>query len=131
MQVAQAHRHAGDDAVVQAVECGRGVVPFERVLQVDAQFLGAAQRGAVDQAAGEHGDIVAAVDELAEGLLEAGRRAHFAIAEMAAFPVARQVQRREDFLAQRRGAFEEAANAPFALPDDDGAAIGNEAERRS
>jgi len=32
---------------------------------------------------------------------------------------------------RRRGAFEEAANAPFALPDDDGVSIGNEAERRS
>ncbi len=35
------------------------------------------------------------------------------------------------YSSRRRGAFEEAANAPFALPDDDGAAIGNEAERRS
>ena len=35
------------------------------------------------------------------------------------------------YSSRRRGAFEEAANAPFALPDDDGVAIGNEAERRS
>jgi cytochrome c oxidase cbb3-type subunit 4 len=31
---------------------------------------------------------------------------------------------------RRRSAFEEAANAPFALPDDD-VSIGNGAERRS
>ena len=35
------------------------------------------------------------------------------------------------YSSHRRVAFEEAANAPFALPDDDGASIGTEAERRS
>jgi cytochrome c oxidase cbb3-type subunit 4 len=35
------------------------------------------------------------------------------------------------YSSRRRVAFEEAANAPFALPDDDGASIGTEAERRS
>ena len=35
------------------------------------------------------------------------------------------------YSSRRRRAFEEAANAPFALPDDDGASIGNGAERRS
>ena len=35
------------------------------------------------------------------------------------------------YSSRRRSAFEEAANAPFALPDDDGVSIGNEAERRS
>jgi cytochrome c oxidase cbb3-type subunit 4 len=35
------------------------------------------------------------------------------------------------YSSHRRAAFEEAANAPFALPDDEGAWIGIEAERRS
>ena len=35
------------------------------------------------------------------------------------------------YSSHRRVAFEEAANAPFALPDDDGAWVGIEAERRS
>jgi cytochrome c oxidase cbb3-type subunit 4 len=35
------------------------------------------------------------------------------------------------YSSHRRVAFEEAANAPFALPDDDGASIGMGAERRS
>ena len=35
------------------------------------------------------------------------------------------------YSSRRKAAFEEAANAPFALPDDDVAAIGNGAERRS
>jgi cytochrome c oxidase cbb3-type subunit IV len=32
---------------------------------------------------------------------------------------------------RRRAAFEEAANAPFALPDETGASLGNGAERQS
>ncbi len=33
------------------------------------------------------------------------------------------------YSSRRRLAFEEAANAPFALPDDEGASIGTGAER--
>ena len=35
------------------------------------------------------------------------------------------------YSGQRRSAFAEAANAPFALPDDDGVPHGNGAERQS
>jgi len=35
------------------------------------------------------------------------------------------------YSGRRTAAFEEAANAPFALPDEVGAPVGNEAERRS
>ena len=33
--------------------------------------------------------------------------------------------------SRRRSAFEEAANAPFALPDETGVSMGNGTERRS
>jgi cytochrome c oxidase cbb3-type subunit 4 len=35
------------------------------------------------------------------------------------------------YSSHRRAAFEEAANAPFALPDEIDVAMGNEAERQS
>jgi cytochrome c oxidase cbb3-type subunit 4 len=35
------------------------------------------------------------------------------------------------YSGRRKAAFEEAANAPFALPDEVGVSAGNEAERRS
>ena len=35
------------------------------------------------------------------------------------------------YSSRRKAAFEEAANAPFALPDEDGTSIGKQAERRS
>ena len=35
------------------------------------------------------------------------------------------------YSSHRRAAFDEAANAPFALPDDSDVSIGNGAERRS